>query len=584
MSNPTGPDQEHRSNLRSLAWWLTQIGPALLIVSATAIGTAIGRRLSFGAWWTKVGLAIALVVFGLIVFRLIQNRWLRLCVALSMAVAVGVGGVALYRHVRPPSKITILVAEFDRPDSNRGITETVYQNLREATKPFEDIELQALERHITEQRSEDAKREGEKAKATIVIWGRYMETPTFAGVAVHFTLLNRPIFLPELGPEAEGKLQRSPISELNNFTLHARLSDQLTYLSLTVVGLARYSSTDWGGAIAPLSAALQHAGKERVRSLDQSVVYYFRGTAYVITGSYGLGIRDLSKAIKLNPRIAMAYANRGSAYALTGKYQRAIADFDKSLSLEPKDATAYENRARAHARRGNDKAALSDITKAIELEPDMTRLIARGELYADLGEDNLAIADFKEALRYSPAQAAPNGPPMMIEKGNELPANIPQQAHAYIGLARIFSEDGDKGQAVHYFTEAIRLVPHYAVAYLGRGLAYMEMEDIEPAQTDFNAAIKYAQEGTEGNGVRAGAYIGRAGTYQAQGDFGRAIADLTQAIEFDDAPSGSLLLRGEVHQRLGDVGAAKADFIAARKFAENDREKRVAERHLAMLD
>ena len=47
-------------------------------------------------------------------------------------------------------------------------------------------------------------------------------------------------------------------------------------------------------------------------------------------------IADYTKAIELNPKLAMAYINRGNAYGRLKQFDKAIADLTKAIELDPK--------------------------------------------------------------------------------------------------------------------------------------------------------------------------------------------------------------------------------------------------------
>ena len=61
--------------------------------------------------------------------------------------------------------------------------------------------------------------------------------------------------------------------------------------------------------------------------------YVHRGIAYVQEREYDKAIEDYTKAIRLKPDYAGAYANRGYAYSRKGDRRRAKADRDKARSL-----------------------------------------------------------------------------------------------------------------------------------------------------------------------------------------------------------------------------------------------------------
>ena len=50
-------------------------------------------------------------------------------------------------------------------------------------------------------------------------------------------------------------------------------------------------------------------------------------------GNYNQAIVDLSRAIKLNPELAIAYMNRGNTYIALGEKNKACLDFQKASSL-----------------------------------------------------------------------------------------------------------------------------------------------------------------------------------------------------------------------------------------------------------
>ena len=84
-------------------------------------------------------------------------------------------GYQQYLQALPPSKSIILVADFDGPEPQKyRVTETILNRLRTALQSYNDVDVNALGRAITEEEGSAAARaEGNKYKATIVIWGWY---------------------------------------------------------------------------------------------------------------------------------------------------------------------------------------------------------------------------------------------------------------------------------------------------------------------------------------------------------------------------------------------------------------------------
>ncbi len=60
-------------------------------------------------------------------------------------------------------------------------------------------------------------------------------------------------------------------------------------------------------------------------------------------GDNDRAIPDYNEAIRLNPRVAVAYVARGIALQASGDNDRAIADFYEAIRLKPQDADAYKS-------------------------------------------------------------------------------------------------------------------------------------------------------------------------------------------------------------------------------------------------
>ena len=131
-----------------------------------------------------------------------------------------------------------------------------------------------------------------------------------------------------------------------------------------------------------------------------AVAYYNRGVAYGTLGNTQQAINDFSKAIELNPQHASAYYNRGVAYGKLGNYQQEIKDYTKAIVLNPKDASAYYNRGVTYGKMGNTQQEIKNYNKAIELNPQHAMAYYnRGVTYHALGNKKRAIENVKIAAR-----------------------------------------------------------------------------------------------------------------------------------------------------------------------------------------
>ena len=465
------------------------------------------------------------------------RRWALAGMVIIPLLTAGGVGYHLYQLAQPPDKVIILVADFGGPEPQKyRVTETVLARLCAALEEYDDVQVEALGRAITQaEGSAAARAEGKKRQAAIVIWGWYGVTAEAVPLSVHFEMLRPPEYMPELRPEAKGQVQTMAVAELEGFALQTRLSAEMAYLSLFSVGMARFAAEDWDGAIARFGDALSQT-TECIPALDWSTTYFYRGRAYYNEGDYDRAIADFDQAIQLQPDDAAAYNNRGLAYAHKGDYDRAIADYDQAIQLQPDLAEAYSNRGNAYADKGDYDRAIADYDQAIQLQPDYTTAYNnRGITYADKGDTGRAIADFDQAIQLQPDYAL-----------------------AYNNRGATYAHKGDHDCAIADYDQAIQLRPDYALAYNNRGLAYADKGDYDRAIADFDQTIQLQPDD-------AAAYYNRGNAYADKGDYDRAIANYDQAIALKSDHANAYYTRGLAYAQKGEEEKAIADF---KKFLE----------------
>ena len=112
-----------------------------------------------------------------------------------------------------------------------------------------------------------------------------------------------------------------------------------------------------------------------------------------------IAIEDYDKAIRINPKDAVAYFNRGNAYHSLNKKKRAIEDFYQAIHLNPQFAEAYHNRGTIYRDLGQFEQAIEDYDQAIHLNPrDTVAYYNRGNTYKLRGKKAEAIADFEKVI------------------------------------------------------------------------------------------------------------------------------------------------------------------------------------------
>jgi tetratricopeptide (TPR) repeat protein len=199
-----------------------------------------------------------------------------------------------------------------------------------------------------------------------------------------------------------------------------------------------------------------------------ATVWVDKGLALARTGRRQEAIERFSKAIELDPKLAIAYNNRGTAYLELGNDQRALMDYDRAIELDPNYAPAYAGRAGAYGNLGNHQQALRDCDRAIELDPKIAMAYSnRGMAHAELGNYQQALRDCDRAIELDP----------------QLELTYVHRAFTYIKLRNYH-------QALLDSDRAIQLDPKDADAYANRGVAYLNLGNSQQAIEDFKVAAR----------------------------------------------------------------------------------------------
>ena len=486
----------------------------------------------------------------------------------AIAVPIGCIGFAAYRYYSavPPKPFIIVVADFDSLDGkNYGITENLLLKLREATRQFPDIEIQELNQTIgAKTSSKSAQQKVEEHNAALLLWGwnlNYQAT-------VHFEVLKRPSLL-KLRSEYESI---SGLTMNESFEIQTKVANDMNYLVLLTVGLARLELGDYQGAISLLSRAITHNAPDQM--VDPWAAYFYRGVADSYLYRYQEAIADYTQAITLNPSKTESYMNRALILRLSGDltkseadtkkaaelltreierdsssgsyltrgvvylnahdYANAITDFSKALESQSNDLTALICRAQAYEGVKDYEHAILDLNKVIEIDPsNANAYVHRGGVLGIKGEFDRSFADFNAAIALKPGQK--------------------KLAQAFVGRGNVYTERHEHDRALADYNEASRLDPKFAEPFVGRCILYWRKKDLNRAIAECSTALNL-----EPNSVEA--VSNRAEIYLQQEDFARAIEDYRRLIQLDpyDARAYGKLsaLYGSVRQYDNAIQAA----------------------------
>jgi tetratricopeptide (TPR) repeat protein len=211
-----------------------------------------------------------------------------------------------------------------------------------------------------------------------------------------------------------------------------------------------------------------------------------------------------------------------------------IARMDGVVEAYPEEASAYIVRGLAFGELGEDELAIEDFTQAIELDgQNPAAYLNRGGVYYEMGDYDRAIEDYDTALAIDPEY-----PLLYYNRG-------------LVNYAR-----GELEQALVDYTQAIELAPSLDQAYNNRGLVYFDLGNYEQAIVDYTESIAI-------NPLQSDAYNNRGRAYSSLGEYNLAFADHDVAVEYDPYDAQLYISRGITYLEWEEYNFAVQDFSEA---------------------
>ncbi|MEO0769200.1 MAG: tetratricopeptide repeat protein, partial [Cyanobacteria bacterium J06649_4] len=495
----------------------------------------------------------------------------------------------------PTNTIVTLADYYSESGYSRSndLTGSIGDKLEEATYSQEkDIAIRYIGRAFKASERDKAIFEGKQRRATVSIWGRYLEGDKLK-ISTAFELLKSSL-VASISNAAENlkiddrdwtSYKLAYLEEVDvNINIDSEVENELLYLINFASGLAHYQAKNWQRALARFDAALEEIKKvEKVQSnLDESIVYYFlrsissfyRGNTLFYSSytsgdrsGYELAIANFTEAIELIPEtslishgkdIFMSHDSYPHTILANYKISQAEADIREATNDQPIIcgsqtqnthtlvgnspsqlkkylARAYYNRGLSYAVTGNADRALSDYRKAFQLDPETDGLcIGLAASYALEEKYNPAIQNLGHAISTDTKNAA-----------------------AYNNLGNIYAAQGEYKQAISNYNIAAKLEPSSSEIYYNRGKAFIakqENNDEALALRDFNKAI---ESSISQNYIY---YFDRGNLFFATGKYKQAIEDFKEAIKLNPDFPRAYYLIGESRLKYESdyIGAAES--------------------------
>jgi tetratricopeptide (TPR) repeat protein len=242
-------------------------------------------------------------------------------------------------------------------------------------------------------------------------------------------------------------------------------------------------------------------------------------------GQHRIAAETISRAIEIEPDIALYRCSLGNALKASGRLDEALETYRIAIRLKPDFAEGHYNLGTALVALGRIEDAAAAYGSAIALNPDFAEAhYSLGVVLLQLGRLEAASDAFRCAIRCAP-----------------------EHAGAYANLGKTLQELGQPEEALATYDMAIRIRPYFAEAHSNRGNVLKVLGRLDEAAAAHDTAIRLKPDFAE-------AHFNLGNTLKAQGRSGEAIHAYDNAIRW--RPDFS-----EAHVNLGMERLLSGDFL-----------------------
>ena len=249
---------------------------------------------------------------------------------------------------------------------------------------------------------------------------------------------------------------------------------------------------------------------------EEFVDAYNQGREALSQNRVDEAIEFFNRALQVDPQDQLSYNNRGVAYKRKGLYDKAIEDFNRALEIKPDYVLPLVNRGIARHKKGDLDGAYQDLTLAIKKSKrESVAYTALGMVEKDKGDLDHAIKTLRQAIALNKKNipAYQTLGQIYEKQGNiekaiaeytkvidlvKKPENAPEVAERITRLHGMLADNyyneglqnyrqGNEKQALHFWTQALKVDPGHMQSLRDRGLTYYKSGKYQKALEDFES-------------------------------------------------------------------------------------------------
>ncbi len=195
-------------------------------------------------------------------------------------------------------------------------------------------------------------------------------------------------------------------------------------------------------------------------------LYIKRALEYKSKGLYDLAIRDVERALSIDPSVSYFHAVKGEINFTKGDLKEARLSLEKAVSYDETNTEALLKLGEVNFLLRRYDEAIVTINDALKIDDKLAQgYFIKGFIYKELGDTTLAVSSFQTATEVNP-----------------------EHYEAYMELGNILAYKGDR-LALEYFETALMIRPESAEALYNKGMYHQANRQIDEAMESYQRLI-----------------------------------------------------------------------------------------------
>jgi tetratricopeptide (TPR) repeat protein len=271
------------------------------------------------------------------------------------------------------------------------------------------------------------------------------------------------------------------------------------------------------------------------------------------------------------------------------EFPPALKKVGNSIKISFYDPELYYNIAFANSfeKAGEFNGVIAECNKGLLIAKEGKDLLqlynTRGNALDEMGNHELAINDFDEALKIDPNNSNIHlNKAISLQKSGEFEKALneydyvikinPKLGEAFVNRGNLHAELQHYKEAISDYKKGLRFLADkkiIAIVYNNLGNVFLQLENYEEAKKQFDKSILMSDESNQ----KGMSYFRRAICYILEDDIDSALLDLRESLIHKPNFFEAYLLKSQMDIKKNDTEQAIKDYSEAMKFAPNEIEK-----------